>query len=113
MGFGMGSDTFKYTGSVRPGTRSPTRAVPAGIPRPDYSEDGRPKARGPMLPWQIEVKNAQDIEGMRAAGRVAREVLDAAGRLVAPGVTARASGARTGYGTRFPRGAGGRGRGAT
>ena len=37
--------------------------------------------------WQVEVKSAEDIEGMRAAGRVAREVLDAAGRLVAPGVT--------------------------
>merc|ERR1719502_1493399 len=40
-----------------------------------------------MLPWQIEVKNAEDIAGMRAAGRVAREVLDLAGRMVAPGVT--------------------------
>jgi len=40
-----------------------------------------------MLPWQIDVKSAEDIEGMRAAGRVAREVLDLAGALAAPGVT--------------------------
>jgi len=61
--------------------------VPANILRPDYADDGRPKARGPLLPWQVEVKTPADIEGMRVAGRVAREVLDAAGSLVAPGVT--------------------------
>ena len=83
-------DSFKYTGTVRPGTRSPTRLVPEGIMRPDYAADGIPKARGPLLPWQIEVKTARDIEAMRVAGRIAREVLDAAGRLVAsagPGLT--------------------------
>ena len=40
--------------------------------RPDYAEDGIPKAKSPILPWVIEVKKDQDIEGMRAAGRVAR-----------------------------------------
>ena len=34
------------------------------------------RRRAPMLPWQIEVKSAKDIEGMRAA--VASRVLDAA-----------------------------------
>ena len=85
-GFG-GADAFPYTGSVRPGVQSPRRKIPSDIGRPDYAVDGKPKARGPLLPWQIEVKSKEDIEGMRAAGRVAREVLDAAGRLVAPGVT--------------------------
>ena len=79
-------DNFKYAGNVKPAEQSPTRAVPKTIMRPDYAADGRPKATGPMLPWQIEVKSAKDIEGMRAAGRVAREVLDAAGAMVAPGV---------------------------
>ena len=46
--------------------------VPKEIMRPDYAEDGIPKAKSPMLPWVIEVKNEKDIEGMRAAGRVAR-----------------------------------------
>jgi hypothetical protein len=91
---GFGQDTFKYTGNVRPGTRSPTRAVPAGVTRPDYAGDGKPKARGPLLPWQVEVKTKQDIEGMRVAGRVAREVLDAAIALAAPGVTTDAIDAR-------------------
>ena len=35
----------------------------------------------------IEVKTAEEIEKMRAAGKVAREVLDAAGKMVRPGVT--------------------------
>ena len=80
-------DAFPYTGSVRPGKRSPRRQVPGSIVVPDYAADGRPKAKGPMLPWQVEVKTAKDIEGMRVAGRVAREVLDLAGAMVAPGVT--------------------------
>ena len=82
-----GFDAFPYTGTVRPGVQTPRREIPTSIVKPDYAGDGRPKARGPMLPWQIEVKNAQDIAGMRVAGRIAREVLDAAGRLVKPGVT--------------------------
>jgi len=86
-GFGNRADTFPYTGTTRPGKQTPTRKIPAGIKKPDYANDGRPKARGPALPWQIEVKNQGDIEAMRAAGRVAREVLDAAGRAVAVGVT--------------------------
>ena len=80
-------DTFPYTGSVRPGKQSPMRKIPSTILRPDYADDGRPKAKGSLLPWQVEVKTAEDIAGMRIAGRVAREVLDAAGRMVAPGMT--------------------------
>jgi methionyl aminopeptidase len=40
-----------------------------------------------MLPWIIEVKTPEEIEKMRAAGRVAREVLDIAGRAVQVGVS--------------------------
>jgi len=84
---GTKRDSFPYTGKVRPGVQSPKRQIPSSIVKPDYADDGRPKARGPVLPWQVEVKSAKDIEGMRVAGRIAREVLDAAGRMVAPGVT--------------------------
>jgi methionyl aminopeptidase len=80
------TDTFPYTGKVRPGQQSPKRIIPSSIPRPDYADDGRPKARPPILPWQVEIKTAEDVKGMRVAGRIAREVLDAAGRMVAPGV---------------------------
>jgi len=78
---------FAYTGTVRPGKKTPMRTIPRTIPRPDYADDGRPKGGRSLLPWAVEVKTEQDIEGMRAAGRIAREVLDAAGRMVAPGVT--------------------------
>lgn len=80
-------DTFKYAGDLRPGVQSPRREVPASIPRPDYHKDGKPKNTGPLLPWQIEKKTAKDIEGMRAAGLVAREVLDAACRAAVVGAT--------------------------
>ncbi|CAM9153349.1 unnamed protein product [Laminaria digitata] len=81
------STSFTYTGSLRPGVQTPRRQVPEEIMRPDYAEDGIPKAKSPMLPWVIEVKKDQDIEGMRAAGRVAREVLDLAGQAVKIGAT--------------------------
>lgn len=40
-----------------------------------------------MMPWIVEVKTHEEIEKMRAAGRVAREVLDIAGRAVRVGIT--------------------------
>jgi len=86
-GFAKTMDSFKYAGKLRPGRLSPTRKVPRSIQLPDYAKDGRPKATGPLLPWQVEVKNAGDIEGMRIAGKVAREVLDVATAMIEPGIT--------------------------
>ena len=40
-----------------------------------------------MLPWMIEVKTPEEIEKMKVAGRIARQVLDIAGRAVTVGVT--------------------------
>ena len=40
-----------------------------------------------MLPWVIEVKTEEEIVKMRAAGNVARQVLDIAGQAVRVGVT--------------------------
>eukprot|EP00591_Stephanopyxis_turris_P003533 CAMPEP_0195520678 /NCGR_PEP_ID=MMETSP0794_2-20130614/17413_1 /TAXON_ID=515487 /ORGANISM="Stephanopyxis turris, Strain CCMP 815" /LENGTH=418 /DNA_ID=CAMNT_0040650089 /DNA_START=38 /DNA_END=1294 /DNA_ORIENTATION=+ len=81
-------NAFKYTGDVRPGTQSPQRVVNEdGIMRPDYADDGTPKNARATFPWVIEVKTPDEIKKMRAAGRVAREVLDIAGRAVKPGVT--------------------------
>lgn len=82
------ANTFPYAGTVRPGAQSPQKiVVQEGIMKPDYSEDGRPKNKPQMLPWIIEVKKPDEIEKMRAAGRVAREVLDIAGAAIAPGIT--------------------------
>lgn len=40
-----------------------------------------------MLPWIIEVKTAEEIVKMRAAGKVARQVLDIAGQAVRAGIS--------------------------
>ena len=68
--------------SVRPAAISPRRAVPAHIPRPEYVD--RP---APATFTGSEVKDAETIERMRAAGRLAARARDLVGSHVAPGVT--------------------------
>jgi methionyl aminopeptidase len=85
-------DSFPYAGTIRPGKQSPQRVVvpteESKILLPDYALDGRPKKTGnTLLPWVIEVKTDDEIFKMREAGKLARQVLDMAGRAVAPGVT--------------------------
>eukprot|EP00537_Pseudo-nitzschia_pungens_P006062 CAMPEP_0172365930 /NCGR_PEP_ID=MMETSP1060-20121228/12457_1 /TAXON_ID=37318 /ORGANISM="Pseudo-nitzschia pungens, Strain cf. cingulata" /LENGTH=413 /DNA_ID=CAMNT_0013089535 /DNA_START=271 /DNA_END=1512 /DNA_ORIENTATION=- len=86
-------DNFPYAGTVRPGKQSPQRTVLVSSEDmqilPDYALDGRPKkgSNSPLLPWVIEVKKPDEIEKMRASGKLAREILDLAGRHVKPGVT--------------------------
>lgn len=81
-------NTFKYSGTVIPGTQTPQKIVTdSNIMCPDYAEDGIPKNTDRNLPWIIDVKTPDEIEKMRAAGKVAREVLDAAGSMVRPGIT--------------------------
>lgn len=79
---------FPFAGSVRPGSQSPQKVVIAdNVIPPDYAEDGRPKNAKPILPWVIEVKTPEQIEKMRDSGRLARHVLDTAGRAVKAGAT--------------------------
>jgi len=88
-GFSLRDLTFKYAGGIKPGKQEPqTTVTDKTIMKPDYALDGVPKgpARAP-LPWVIEVKTPEEIAKMRVAGRVAREVLDIAGRAVRPGIT--------------------------
>jgi len=85
-GFGM-RPRFKYTGKLQPGELSPTRTVPKEILRPSYAGDGIPREPSPRAPWDIEVKSEADIEAMKVSGRLAREVLDIAGRMAKPGVS--------------------------
>jgi methionyl aminopeptidase len=65
-----------------PGTLSPRRAVPSGIARPEYVD--RP---APQRFTGSEIKDAETIERMRVAGRIAAQALQAVGQAVAPGVT--------------------------
>jgi methionyl aminopeptidase len=70
------------TEHVRPGRQSPTREVPADIPRPPYAESGVP-VRVPESP----VRTPEVIARMRVAGQAAAQVLQTVGAAVAPGVT--------------------------
>mmetsp|Transcript_73672 Transcript_73672/g.213412 ORF Transcript_73672/g.213412 Transcript_73672/m.213412 type:complete len:404 (-) Transcript_73672:141-1352(-) len=82
--------SFPYAGTIRPFKQSPQRiVVDDKIKLPDYAIDGVPKKgkTSPLLPWIIEVKKSDEIEKMRASGRLAREILDMAGRMVKVGVT--------------------------
>jgi len=82
------SSRFSFAGDLRPGGQSPQKVViDPEIIIPDYAEDGTPKNARPMLPWVIEVKTPEQIEKMRASGKLARTVLDLAGRAVRPGIT--------------------------
>ncbi len=68
--------------TVSPGAVSARRAVPPSIPRPEYVD--RP---GPAPFTGPEVKDAETIELMRVAGRVAADAMAAAAAAIAPGVT--------------------------
>lgn len=68
--------------SVAPGALSSRRAVPASIARPEYVDRAAPaKYTGP------EVKDAETIEKMRVAGRIAARAMETAAKAIAPGVT--------------------------
>jgi methionyl aminopeptidase len=65
-----------------PGTVSPTLPVPAGIKRPEYV--GR---KGPKPYAGGEVQDAETIEKMRVASRIAADALVETGKAAKPGVT--------------------------
>ena len=70
------------TATVTPGVVSPRRAVPSGIARPEYVDKAAP------APFEgSETKDAETIERMRTASRIAAEALAEAGRAVSPGTT--------------------------
>lgn len=69
-------------GTLIPGTVSPKREVPRSIPRPEYV--GR---MGPERVTASEVKDAETVERIRVAGRLAAQTLAVVEEAVAPGVT--------------------------
>lgn len=77
---------YEFTGPLRPGTVSPMMEVPEHIKRPDYAKTGHSKSEEAEGPG-IEYKTEKDIQGMREACRVGREVLDIASSYVKPGIT--------------------------
>ncbi|WP_300048495.1 type I methionyl aminopeptidase [Trueperella sp.] len=69
-------------GHLTPGTISPMRHVPEYIERPEYMFHD-----GPEVVTAPEVKSAQTIEKIRAAGTIAADALYLAGAAIKPGVT--------------------------
>lgn len=69
-------------GHLVPGRLSPQRSVPASIARPPYVGKAAPPAH-----VGGDVYDAETIERIRAAGRIAAGAVEAAGAAVAPGVT--------------------------
>jgi methionyl aminopeptidase len=67
---------------VAPGTISPRRPVPPHIPRPEYVDKPAPARY-----TGSEVKDAETIEKMRIAGRIAAGALAEVGKYVEPGTT--------------------------
>ncbi|CAL5398007.1 unnamed protein product [Camellia sinensis] len=79
---------FDWTGTLRPYPISEKRMVPAHIDQPDWAIDGVPKIElNSNLQHVVEIKTPEQIEKMREACRISREVLDAAARVIQPGVT--------------------------
>jgi methionyl aminopeptidase len=69
-------------GHLIPGRISPARAVPAGIPRPEYV--GRP---GPRPFAGTDAYTPEAVERIRASGRIAADALRAVGDAIRPGIT--------------------------
>lgn len=69
-------------GTLVPGLVSPSRTVPAHIERPEYMFHD-----GPEVVTASDVKDAETVERIRLAGRIAAGALAEAGKAVAPGVT--------------------------
>ncbi|MBU0551418.1 type I methionyl aminopeptidase [Myxococcota bacterium] len=69
--------------TVRPGVLSPTRLVPAHIPKPEYAESGRRGGRS----RDCKKTSEDEIARMRRAGAAARAVLDEVLAAVRPGIT--------------------------
>ncbi|MBZ4498026.1 type I methionyl aminopeptidase [Dermacoccus sp. Tok2021] len=67
---------------ITPGHIGPKRSVPSSIARPEYV--GRSEAREGHERY---VKDAETIERIRVAGRIAAGAMEEAGKAVAPGVT--------------------------
>ncbi|MBT2518820.1 type I methionyl aminopeptidase [Streptomyces sp. ISL-90] len=70
------------TGTLIPGRLSPTRAVPAAIRRPEYV--GK---RAPSPYTGGDLYSPAEVEGVRAAGRVAAQAIEAAAAAIRPGIT--------------------------
>jgi methionyl aminopeptidase len=70
------------TGYLIQGKLSPTRVVPASIPRPEYV--GKP---APAKNSKGDVRSPEEIEKIRAAGKIAAQAIELVGSHAKPGIT--------------------------
>jgi methionyl aminopeptidase len=63
------------------------RTVPESINRPDWAEDGKPKAERRLDRSKIDLLDAKGQAAMRKVCSLAREVLDITAAEVRPGIT--------------------------
>lgn len=70
------------TGYLTQGKTSPQRLVPASIPRPEYV--GKP---APAKNTKGDVRTRDEIEKIRAAGKIAAQAIELVGSHAKPGVT--------------------------
>jgi methionyl aminopeptidase len=63
------------------------RTVPESIRRPDWAEDGEPKAEPRLNRSKIDLLDAKGQAAMRKVCILAREVLDITAAEVRPGIT--------------------------
>ncbi|GIY59643.1 methionine aminopeptidase 1 [Caerostris extrusa] len=81
---------YEFTGKLRPFPVTPKREVPATIMRPDYADhpQGISECETTLKgSTSIKILDAEEIEGVKLASKLAREVLNAAAKAVAVGVT--------------------------
>ncbi|KAL8128762.1 LOW QUALITY PROTEIN: hypothetical protein V2J09_017917 [Rumex salicifolius] len=79
---------FNWTGTLKPFPISSNRTLPDHIDLPDWALDGTPKVEPYSdLQHTVEIKTPEQIERMRETCRIGREVLDAAARIIRPGIT--------------------------
>ncbi|MCF2706386.1 type I methionyl aminopeptidase [Arcanobacterium haemolyticum] len=69
-------------GTLVPGRLSPKRHVPNSIPRPEYMFHD-----GPEVVTASDVKDAETVERIRQAGRIAADAMYEAAKAIVPGVT--------------------------
>ncbi|KAF7266901.1 hypothetical protein GWI33_019829 [Rhynchophorus ferrugineus] len=81
---------YNFTGRLRPYPQSSKRTVPLEIGRPDYADhpQGYPLSEQAVKgSGHIKVLDDEEIEGMKVACKLGREVLDEAARVCDVGVT--------------------------
>mmetsp|Transcript_28312 Transcript_28312/g.34393 ORF Transcript_28312/g.34393 Transcript_28312/m.34393 type:complete len:384 (-) Transcript_28312:108-1259(-) len=80
---------FDYPGDLRPYPVSPPSVVPQNIPRPDYADHpaGYPEGEAESKQQNvIKPRSPAELDGLRKACRLGREALDAAARIIKPGI---------------------------